>query len=705
MVDGDSDQYDDIETTEMPVSLQKFERSCSKEKLGRSESIVSDTSPSQQSVVRRQTLWDQRFEEVEKHETQLVMTQWNMMREQLTALTSELAEVHAHFDEFIISTEKTHDIFKKQMQGMEHDLTQERIHREAGDDALEKTVQELRKLLGEESEAREEADQRLKAELTKRLTSVDRVLSERGRDEAELRQELTLVHSSFDLLSKKVTPLPDMLQQETKDRKTLEDTLRAAFHDEVEALKRKLSEQNEHVEAQIRDLTDSVQTESDDRGSGDKKLEDLLKKMQGTVQGLSDQLPDMKTAIKELDQTLHPRLNEHKKTIDRNFVEHKEGHSRLEQRIDDLTKKIEAEVNARSSLQGDMDQMIDALRSKLRTTIQQQFDVAVTKVDNLSDALQAQIENEKTAREDRDSTLDKAIQDLKGNLASKLDDLQALLTKVDTELRQEVTAVDKDLKETLARLAESLSKQIATLVECLGMSISEDDMTFSSIITSADEQCDDLGRLFKDVGDRFVQQYTLPRRKVVTSRRASKQIILELTNAARDVKLAAFKADVIKTLPALSRESKAIIDDVIARDRVDLILKRGDGSVVQHSGGPEQINVAHVHLKEAVEFESVLHGKPPEAVFKDESLVSNLLGDVADILGVYKTATVLIEASTVTSSDELDSWAHELATNRAEKIKDALASIGVDEKRLNAVGVPDNMGDKRPGVTVKIISF
>jgi len=47
--------------------------------------------------------------------------------------------------------------------------------------------------------------------------------------------------------------------------------------------------------------------------------------MQGTVQGLSDQLPDMKTAIKELDQTLHPRLNEHKKTIDSNFVEPKKA--------------------------------------------------------------------------------------------------------------------------------------------------------------------------------------------------------------------------------------------------------------------------------------------------------------------------------------------------------------------------------------------
>jgi len=179
--------------------------------------------------------------------------------------------------------------------------------------------------------------------------------------------------------------------------------------------------------------------------------------------------------------------------------------------------------------------MMEAVRTKLRATIKQQFDAAMTSLETLGNTLRQAIIDEKDSREEKDSALEKEMHEAQQVLTSKLQKTLVLLQELETKLRNHITAVDREGKDALSKLAGDLSKQILTLVDCLGICMTEDDVSFESIITAAEEQSDDLGHLFKDVGDRFIQQMSLPKHKVVTSKRTSKQILLKLTNTARDL--------------------------------------------------------------------------------------------------------------------------------------------------------------------------
>jgi len=509
----------------------------------------------------------------------------------------------------------------------------------------------------------------------------------------------------LETVTKKIEPLQDYISSQVTENKANIEELRLSFRENSDTVRKNFDNRVREVDEKIKGLKENAALEMADRIEANRKHDELLKQLRDKLQVVSDDLPDMKKGIKDLDNTLNPRLNEHKQTIDRNLLESQDGHSRLDQRVNDLTKKIENEVHARTSLQEDVDAMLEGLRVKMRTSIKQEFDNAITRIEHLNTAIQSQLEGEQNTREEKDKTLEKQILEVRKELASKVDDTLSQIRNIEAALRGELMTVEKEAKTTLATLANDLSKQIRALVDCLGMAISEDDLTFESIVETTEEQCDDLGRLFKDVGDRFLQQCSLPKHAGSASRRASSAILVGLMSTPRYIKSMPVKADAIKTLPTLSSAKKAIIGDVLARDRVELILTSTDGSVVQYSDDSAQVSDAQMKLKETIEFKTVLHGKPPEATFKNEGSVTSLLGDVVEILNVYSTATVLIEGHTATPKEKMDSWAHELASNRAERVKKALMSMGIASRRLSAVGLPGHLGINSPDVIMKIVSF
>jgi len=172
---------------------------------------------------------------------------------------------------------------------------------------------------------------------------------------------------------------------------------------------------------------------------------------------------------------------------------------------------------------------------------------------------------------------------------------------------------------------------------------------------------------------------------------------------------------ILLLLLKLQRQSKSYLHsttktrkklkEILARDRVILRFISADGSEVAHDDDSAEITDASIKLKESIDFKPVHHGKKPVASYKDEDKTVGVLGDVADILAIYSSATVVVEGHTATPPEKMDSWAHELAKNRADKVKSSVVTHGVDSKRLSAKGLPGNLGDGHPDVKLKIVGF
>mmetsp|Transcript_34793 Transcript_34793/g.68688 ORF Transcript_34793/g.68688 Transcript_34793/m.68688 type:complete len:773 (+) Transcript_34793:38-2356(+) len=115
--------------------------------------------------------------------------------------------------------------------------------------------------------------------------------------------------------------------------------------------------------------------------------------------------------------------------------------------------------------------------------------------------------------------------------------------------------------------------------------------------------------------------------------------------------------------------------------------------------------VASLSLRTPLEFKGVQHFGSTEPIFEDEESAMRLLDDAAQVLKLYPNVTVSIEGHTATPENRMDIWAHELAQNRAEKVKEVFIANGISEDRLKSVGLPGPLGSSTHDTVMKIVGF
>jgi len=115
--------------------------------------------------------------------------------------------------------------------------------------------------------------------------------------------------------------------------------------------------------------------------------------------------------------------------------------------------------------------------------------------------------------------------------------------------------------------------------------------------------------------------------------------------------------------------------------------------------------VASLALQTPLAFRGVPHDGSTVAFFEDEQMAIAQLTDAAQILRIYHGVVVSIEGHTATPDSKLDPWAHELAQNRAERVKDVLISLGVEEGRLKTIGLPGRLGSSKHDTVMKIVGY
>jgi len=218
---------------------------------------------SDERFVRSHSMWDHKFAEVEKQETQMMTTQWSMMREQLTVLTRNVAMCQSDLEDFKKSQANTNSTFGKQFQDAEDELGKERHERIVGDDRLDQLIEKLQSNFRAEVKTREESHDQLNALLSRRCDILEKQLSDSGKDVADAHQSILKLQSSMELANQKLDPLQVQIEKETTDRKALEDSLRGALREQTDSMRQVALDRNKDVDAQIKRLKESIERESD----------------------------------------------------------------------------------------------------------------------------------------------------------------------------------------------------------------------------------------------------------------------------------------------------------------------------------------------------------------------------------------------------------------------------------------------------------
>jgi len=161
------------------------------------------------------------------------------------------------------------------------------------------------------------------------------------------------------------------------------------------------------------------------------------------------------------------------------------------------------------------------------------------------------------------------------------------------------------------------------------------------------------------------------------------------------------------SIPVLSIPDRTHVQEILDRGTVTLeFIALKDGADVSFEVDHQvDLAAAQMKLTKPIDFERVLHDQPPVAVFEKNVTAMKILQDVAEILQIYSSATVTIEGHTATPSHKMDSWAQQLADNRAARVQEALEYLKIDPGRMSSRGFPGDLGDGCPNVIVQITGF
>lgn len=117
-----------------------------------------------------------------------------------------------------------------------------------------------------------------------------------------------------------------------------------------------------------------------------------------------------------------------------------------------------------------------------------------------------------------------------------------------------------------------------------------------------------------------------------------------------------------------------------------------------------------IQLKQNIEFALEKRGDdyvlaPEFASPAAAAKAREILLDVADLLKIFPSALVMIEGHTKCTNEELDDIAAEIALARAELVKNTLMSMGIEEFRMDAIGLPGGLGHNDHRVAMTIIGI
>jgi len=237
----------------------------------------------------------------------------------------------------------------------------------------------------------------------------------------------------------------------------------------------------------MRQLRDVIDKDRSDRDSSIHELNNKIMEIDRELMPHARQVPGLHNKLRELSDTLHPRVKDAEDSLGRHREDTMESHKKLEIMVNDLQRKLDNETAARNAMMDELEQMNSGFRSKMRGLLNDEAE----KNKNVQDQFQ------------------KDLTDLLGQLRRLDDTLNGTVEQVVTNKKN----LDDVVESQAASLAE-LSKKMKMMDEleikvrelrlALDTGLNEDKTQIKAIIDFLEIHCNGLEGLFNDLGHRFL---------------------------------------------------------------------------------------------------------------------------------------------------------------------------------------------------------
>eukprot|EP00928_Gymnodinium_smaydae_P055623 TRINITY_DN39125_c0_g1_i1.p1 TRINITY_DN39125_c0_g1~~TRINITY_DN39125_c0_g1_i1.p1 ORF type:complete len:838 (+),score=220.36 TRINITY_DN39125_c0_g1_i1:63-2576(+) len=412
-----------------------------------------------------------------------------IVRQHLSELGESVSNIHNNVDEFRRQMEEALREVRKQV----NDLSaQTRVEQKSIADRFTKELGNIREEMDKQRKERMDANDKVRDEARALIQPLKQQIDGMTDKRAEDVQNMRKLQDAVMSLQSTVTSLQDALNKEVRERKLAEAPLLDLLRDHRESHVRELREHAANHSAQLDKVKDALDKQKSAHEPAFQELRGEMQIMKKDFKPHAAQVPQLERKIKDMEDALHPRLDEHKKALEKLHNDVAAFPVMLKDRLDTESKN-------RNMIIEDMEQSVSRLQKELRNASNGHND-AIRDVKDALDRHKADVEPAleevrnhvaTVARElkpniDKVPALHSKVQDLESAVLSRLEDhsktlasanrdivdlrntMQPKLTECQENLRKESAARKvmedslhpqlKEHKKTLDRLADDVSK-------------------------------------------------------------------------------------------------------------------------------------------------------------------------------------------------------------------------------------------------------
>jgi len=694
---------------------------------------------------RRHSEWEAQFMSVGKQEGELFSAQWKMVREEFGTLMKELATVQCQFEEMKVSSGQAAMRMRMSASGQESKFEEQNNLRLKFEEDIRDELRKLKDDLLNEVKQREAGDERVLAEALSKLDDgAGLMINEvRSRDLPAINKNVNDLRSAIERMPVQIDTLRDSIKAEARSRELGHESLTKTIHGHREALSRDISLTQKGLDVFKQDipgLWDAIKTETSERNIALGPLHERVQGVERDMEPQKQEVPALRRLCEEIRDHVNPKLEAQQRALDDMTGNFKTTQTKLDKCFAELSMKIESESTARVALVQEMEQSVTPLKTKMRNLETGHAEISLQR-EILEKSVKEQLATVATTHESELQTLQKQITTQKGEFAQRMDTMNKthkdLAQKVQAEVSTPTAAAAREL---MSPQSNKKTDDLARQVRDLQSRVPKEGLVSETIMYPHEDHISFLEESLQDFCERFIaglqrRKGSLTSRSLMIQRqqfssdyayggeeakfqeKISAGVTVtaggsaggseEVKSSGNNFEASAASASATagdasaawktEKLPGMTSEKEQQLEKIFSSGRVKLVMNKDKKS--------DSDEAAKIVLTEHIEFKPVHHGDNPAAHFKQADKAKKIITDVAGVMKTFEKATMIIEGHTATAPDKMDQWAHDLANNRAEKVKAALVDLGIEPARLQSLGLPGNKGSGKVDTVFKISSF
>ncbi|XP_067262469.1 CAP-Gly domain-containing linker protein 1 isoform X2 [Chanodichthys erythropterus] len=412
---------------------------------------------------------------VEHHskEMQELHSKFEKVQQELSVSQEESSELKKQIEELMTFKEKAAASEKAEQtaQASLEQLTQENQQLQKDKSETEALVTQLKNVM-QEMQGKLDALTKQNSEYQENLTSGGQKISSLSKEIEELKQEVTVKTQAVDDLKNEKEKLTmelasshkdsniilnlkkecDSLNDQLKEMKMRESTLRSESEKEKEAHQQSLQTQSALISEKGKEL-DSLRNKLDDLTKQNSEYQENLTSNSERISCLSKEIEELKQAAAEKTQAVDDLKNEKEKLTMELASSHKDSNIllNLKKECDNLNDQLKEMKMRENTLTSESEKEKAALQQSLQTQ-----SALISEKDKELDSLRNELEKERDSLNSqlkkikmRESTLTKETEKEKAALQQSLQTQSALISEKDKELdslKNEITSLRSNLK-------------------------------------------------------------------------------------------------------------------------------------------------------------------------------------------------------------------------------------------------------------------